>query len=138
MARLEGVEPMNYHQRINLPYRYTAGEANTDFLRSLEAGRIVGSRCDTCDAVLVPARPFCPTCSGRTGERVEVEPTGEVVSHTTAPNGERVALIRLDGSATSFPHRIAGGEIRIGSRVKARFSDERSAEITAIEAFEPI
>lgn len=90
MSRLEGVEPMNYHQRITLPYRYTAGEANTDFLRSLENGRILGSRCDACDAVLVPARAFCPTCSGRTGDRVEVAATGEIVSHTTAPFGSVV------------------------------------------------
>ncbi len=137
MAHLEGVEPMNYHQRINLPYRYTAGEANTDFLRSLESGRIVGSRCDSCDAVLVPARPFCPTCFGRTGERVEVADTGEVVSHTTDPNGGVVALIRLDGTSTSFPHRVVGSA-ETGMRVRARFADERSTEITAIEAFEPI
>ena len=64
-------EELVYHQRIKLPYRYTAGEANEAFLRGLADRTVVGSRCEGCNLTLVPARPFCPNCSGRTGDRIE-------------------------------------------------------------------
>lgn len=138
MARVdETVEQLTYHQRIRLPFRYTAGEAEMSFLRGLEDGVILGSRCTACELVLVPARPFCPTCSGATGERIEVAPEGAIVSYTTEADGRVIGLIRLDGTDTHFPHVVDGSRVAIGMRVRARWAADRSPEIAAVEAFEP-
>jgi len=60
-------EQMIFHQRIRLPYRYTAGVAQRAALEGFATRVLRGSRCDTCQIVLAPARPFCPRCSAATG-----------------------------------------------------------------------
>ena len=132
-------ENLVYHQKINLPYRYTAGEATEAFLRALVDRIILGSRCAECELTLVPARPFCPQCSGRTGERIAVADRGELISYTIENSGRIVGLIRLDGADTVLAHLIAAdpASLSVGIRVRARWAADRLPEITAIEAFEP-
>ncbi len=64
---------------------------------------------------------------------------GTVETFTVSGEGRVVAMIRLDGADTSFPHVIdaAGEDVEVGLRVRARFAEEPTPAITAIEAFEP-
>ncbi len=132
-------EQLVYHQRIKLPFRYTAGEAYEAFLRALVDHTVLGSRCETCELTLVPARPFCPQCSGRTGERIAVADRGELISYTIEQSGRIIGLIRLDGADTVMAHLIDGdpGALTLGMKVRVRWAAEALPEITAIEAFEP-
>jgi uncharacterized protein len=133
-------EPIVYAQQISVPYHYTAGDAQTAFLRGLQDGRIVGSRHG--DRVLVPARPFAPDGT-RTDGFVDVADEGTLQAWTTRHHeGEArtFGLIRLDGADTDLLHVIDAAEddLSAGLRVRARWSGDRVAEVTAIEAFEPV
>ena len=129
---------MSYHQRIKLPYRYTAGEINTALLRALSEGSILGIKCSSCELTMALARPFCPRCSAGGGELIDVPTTGIVVSHTTRHDGAVIGLVQLDGTDTHFPHVIEADAVEIGLRVRARFAAGTAPEITAIEAFEAL
>jgi len=136
------IEPMIVHQRIRLPYRYTAGTAHKVFLRGLAEQRIIGCRCDSCGITLAPARPFCPRCSGATGEPVELGDTGILEGWTTVNRAGRpvcYGLVRVDGADTALVHRVEASEeaLAVGLRLRARWAGARSGEITDIEAFEP-
>jgi len=135
-------EEMTFHQRIRLPYHYAAGPAQHAALEGLAAGVLRGSRCEHCDIVLAPARPFCPRCSGATGVIVDLSNTGVLEGWSTRTrDGAAVTfgMIRLDGADTALMHRIeaAPDTLAVGFRVKARWSGERHGEITDVEAFEP-
>lgn len=133
------LEPVVYHQQINMPYRYTAGRAQAAFLRGLQQQQILGSR--SAGGVLVPARPFAPDGSA-TGELVEVAQAGEVrgwTVHRHEGTDRTFGLVRLDGADTDVLHLldVAADDLRIGLRVRARWAPDPQTEITAIEAFEP-
>ena len=69
-------EPMIYHQAIKLPYRYTAGEANTAFLTGLVEQKILAGRCGACEITVAPLGPFCTNCGTKLEDPVEVEMQG--------------------------------------------------------------
>jgi acetyl-CoA C-acetyltransferase len=48
--------------RIPLDYAYTAGAGGSRFYAALAEGRIEGTSCPGCDAVLVPPAAFCEQC----------------------------------------------------------------------------
>lgn len=125
--------------RIRIPFRYAAGAIGSRFLAALrDEGRIMGSRCQACDIVACPARPFCPTCAMKLDALVEVGPSGTLVSFTEAPGGI-FALVRLDGATTAMLHRLlGGGPWRMGCRVRGRLSEKRVGSILDIEGFEAV
>jgi uncharacterized OB-fold protein len=134
------IEQMIFSQRIKLPYRYTAGRAQRAALEGFAAGVLRGSRCDSCDIVLAPARPFCPRCSAATGETVDLADAGVLEGWTTRAfeGGEQTfGLIKLDGADTALLHRldVPAERLALGLRVKARWTAERRGEITDVEAF---
>ena len=135
-------DPIILHQKINLPYRYTAGEFHKLFLRGLAERRIFGSRCAGCHTVAVPARPFCPNCSAHSADSVDMSPEAELVSWTsTVRDGQNVTfgLVKFNGADTEMLHYIDAGDVGLaaGLRLVPRWSAEPSAEITAIDAFVP-
>ncbi len=133
-------EQMIFSQRIKLPYRYTAGTAQRAALEGFGTGVVRGSRCEHCEIVLAPARPFCPRCSNATGETVELGPAG-VLEGWTVRTRDGVAttfgLVRLDGADTAMMHRVEvePSVLAYGLRVKARWAAEKHGEITDLEAF---
>lgn len=136
-------EQMVYSQRIRLPYRYTAGDAHKTFLRGLTDGRILGRRCPDCQLVVVPARPFCPSCSSATAEDVPVEDTGVLLGWTTCSRegGQTTfGMVKLDGADTAMLHVVDAEPdgLVVGTRVRARWAAERAGEITDIAAFVPV
>jgi len=134
-------EPLVLHQKINIPYRYTAGTHDEAFLRGLTERRIQGARCEDCGLVIVPARSLCPGCSARTGPPVEVADIGVLESWTTVrrDKGEvTYGLVRLDGADTPMLHLLdlGGSDPVPGMRLRVRWGSAADLEITAIECFE--
>jgi len=142
---------------VALPYRWSLGPVWTRFFDGLKDEKIFGTKCARCNNVLVPARPFCPGCSGENAEWVEVGQEGSVQSWTlvkTQYYGQVkeppyiMALIRLDGADCSFSHFIGGIDVSddntvkkhidIGTRVKAVWSQNKDADIYDIAYFEPV
>ncbi|MBI4672090.1 MAG: hypothetical protein HY741_10550 [Chloroflexi bacterium] len=106
---------------VNLSFNYAAGEAASRFLIALrDEKKILGTRCPSCQRVLVPARSFCPRCFADTHDWVEVGPAGIVSAFASQPpspslppsertptgEGRTFALIRLDGADTALVHFI--------------------------------
>ncbi len=136
-------ERMIFHQRIKLPYRYTAGQAQRAALEGLKDGTLRGSRCDACGIVLALARPFCPRCSGATGAVVDLADEGTVEGWTERTRDSVTTcfgMIRPDGADTALLHRleVPGDQLRVGLRVRARWAAQRQGEITDIESYVPI
>jgi len=136
---------------IPLESLYTAGLGGEMFFKALkERGEIVGTRCDPCKQVYVPARAFCERCFAELTAQVTVKPEGTLVSFTfsrydrdaeplEAP--QALALVRLDGSTTVLLHYLLKAadpaKVRIGARVKAvlKPKNKRTGSILDIEGF---
>ena len=124
---------------MEYPYTRTTGPVIGPFLTGLRDGRILGSRCG--DRVLCPPVEYDPE-SGASLEPdlVEVGPGGVVTSWTwvASPTEKHpfehpfaFALIRLDGSDTAIVHAV-DGPVATGTRVVARYRDERKGAITDV------
>lgn len=130
-------------------YTYYAGEAASRFFRELrENRRIMGTRCPSCERVLVPARKFCDACFKRTDEWVEVGPEGVVDTFTilaTAFPGLPepplvMAYVTLDGADTALVNLVDGLDLSDQEasakrlldqpRVTVTFTDEPEGRIT--------
>lgn len=135
-------ESIVLRQKINLPYRYTAGDFHKAFLYGLAERRIVGSRCDSCRTLAVPARPFCPTCSAHSADVVDMAPEAELVSWTTVTRDGKArtfGLLRVAGADTVMLHLIEAGDrsLEEGLRLVPRWASDTVPDIMAIEAFIP-
>jgi len=144
--------------RMNLTFNYAAGETGSRFLVALrDEKRIYGTRCPSCQRLLVPARSFCPRCFTDTTEWIEVGPAGTLVAfafdqslhcHAGAGKGESdpgvrpcLGLIRFDGADTSLVHHIGEFDpdtLRIGMLVAPVFIQARSGSILDIAYFKPV
>lgn len=157
MAILEKVDKL--HQAIawegDLPLtsRYTAGIAGERFFRALkDEARILGTRCESCDLVYVPATMFCERCFAQLDDWVEVPSTGYVFSFTVlfrdlddqALDTPRVlAYVKLDGCDGGLVHylgEIDYTELYIGLEVEAVFKDaaDREGSILDVQYFRPV
>lgn len=133
----------------NFHYTYFAGETASQFFKELRVNqRIMGTRCPSCQRVLVPARAFCDACFQRTGEWVEVGPQGTLETFTiiTAafpglPDPPVVlAYATLDNADTALVNVITGldasdvvgcaDRLMAQPRVQVRFVAEPLGRIT--------
>jgi hypothetical protein len=136
---------------VRLRYEHTASPGESDFLRALAAGRLVGQRCPACGKVYIPPRAACPTDGVPTAEEVELPDTGTVTTFCVVSvpfRGQRVptpyvaAAIVLDGADIPFQHLILGcepGEVRMGMRVAAVWKprDQWGTTVENIDHFRP-
>ena len=140
-----------------IPYRHSAGKFATRFFKELKENKhIMGVKCPKCRRVLLPPRAFCERCFVPLEEWVEVNDTGTIITFTICyekftglPDPPYAVLeIRLDGADTDILH-LAGGidlsdpekavkKIKVGAKVKAKWSEKRTGSILDIEYFEPI
>jgi uncharacterized protein len=116
---------------VRLRYEHTASPGESEFLRGLAAGRLLGQRCPACGKVYIPPRAACPTDGVPTAGEVELPDTGTVTTFCVVNvpfRGQRVptpyvaASIVLDGADIPFQHLILGcepDEVRMGMRVAA-------------------
>lgn len=142
---------------VSLPYHWSMGPVTTRFYDEFKQKRIMGTRCERCNRVLIPARMFCSDCFEKTDEWVEVSDEGTIrswvlvnFSYEGQPKEPPyiLGIIDLDGSDVGLPHFIGGvpaddletvaSNVRIGGRVKAVWKDKREGYILDIEHFKPI
>lgn len=144
--------PRTWRGGIPLQSLYTAGLGGQIFFKALkERGEIVGTRCQACKQVYVPARAFCERCFAELSEQVKVKPQGTLMSFTLSHydrDGKRMdapdalALVRLEGATTVLLHRLLKvsdpAKVSIGARVRAviRPKAKRTGSILDIEGFE--
>ena len=139
-----------------IPFRYTAGKVLSKFFQALKEKKIIAVRCPKCQRVLLPPRAFCEMCYVPLSEWVEVGDTGIIRAFQIccqqflgAPQPPWASgLINLDGVDTAMLHFIGGVDleniqqakeaIKIGTRVKAVWSEERKGVITDIQYFKPV
>jgi uncharacterized protein len=124
--------------RIELPYTLTTGRAASVFLAELAQQKLVGSRCEKCGEVAVPAQDFCAACGESTAANVEVAPTGAVTGFTETPAGV-LATIRLDGADVDFVHKVLDAklaDLEVGTRLTARWGSSPEGNVMDIEGFE--
>lgn len=114
--------------------RYTYGIAGERFFRTIkEEGRILGTRCESCNRIYVPAASFCERCLRQPVEWVDVGTEGEVVTYTHL-------FLNYDGSQRSEPETVAF--IRLGDgglihRVKLSDPNDISIGMKAAVKFKP-
>ena len=136
---------------IRLEYTFTAGEAQTRFLRGLAERRIVGQRCPACRKVYVPPRGACPTCAVPTTDAVEVADRGIVTTFCIVNipfAGQAIkppfvaASVLLDGADIAIFHllqQVDAADARMGMRVEAVWvpRDELKPSMESIRYFRP-
>ncbi|MGH9788172.1 MAG: Zn-ribbon domain-containing OB-fold protein, partial [Candidatus Acidiferrales bacterium] len=137
---------------IPLQSLYTAGLGGQIFFKALkERGEFVGTRCQPCQQVYVPARAFCERCFAELTEQVTVKSEGSLMSFTFSHydrDGRRtetpqaLALVQLDGATTVLLHRLLKvsdpAKVRIGARVRAvlKPKPKRTGSILDLEGFQ--
>jgi len=133
--------------KLEIPYKYYAGETGSEFLTALRDKKIImAARCDRCKVTYLPPRSVCSRCYKRIDKWKKAGPGGTVTSFTVVRYHEPhhpvrppfiMALIKLDGADTAITHLLAGvepEEARIGMRVEPVWADKRQARITDISA----
>lgn len=139
-----------------IDYRVKLGRAWSRFMRGLQDQQLLGSKCAECERVYVPAQDYCEACYAKIDEWLELEPVGTLDTATIIYQGFEggpeapyaVGAIAIDGTDSLLMHFIGGLDftdvdvarerLRSGLRVRAVWSEDRSAAITDIKHFEPI
>lgn len=133
----------------NFNYTYFAGETATRFFHELRDNRrIMGTRCPSCQRILVPARSYCDACMERTDEWREVGPEGTLetftIINTAFPGLPKppiaMAYATLDGADTALINIVTGldlSDIEAAAkmlntlpRIKVHFVDKPVGRIT--------
>ena len=157
MAILEKVDKLHHATAwrgdIPIASRYTAGIAGERFFRAIkEEGRFLGTHCEACDLIYVPATMFCERCFAELDEWIEVPNRGTIFTYTVLHrdlDDKRLdppvilAYVKLDGSDGGLVHYIGETEknlLYIGMEVEAVFKDtaEREGSILDIRYFRPV
>lgn len=131
--------------------RYTFGLAGERFYRAIkDEGKFLGTKCNKCERIYVPASIFCERCMLELDTWVDVGISGEVHTFTLLfedlegnrlKNPEIIAFIRLgDGGLVHRLGEIGRDEVKIGMQVQAVFRDksERIGSIQDISHFRPV
>ena len=138
--------------KMALPNRYFSGRVGSKFIISLrDEKKILGVKCTKCNKVYVPPREYCDLDLSKLDENwVELGNEGVITNFTIVNYYDRhlprkapyaLALIKVDGADTAFPHIVEGTDpelVKIGMRVKAVFAKETTNSIRDIDHFEPI
>ncbi len=136
---------------IRVEYQYTAGLAQSRYLRGMAEGKFLGQRCPACHQVYVPPRGSCPTDGVATTDRVELGNTGTVTTYCVVNvpfQGQSIeipyicAQILLDGANISFMgliQEIPADRVRMGLRVQAVWKppEERGPTLASVRYFAP-
>jgi hypothetical protein len=129
------------HQKIEIPFQYTAGPAVTRFLEGLKDKLIVASVCSKCGRRSVPPLSFCGRCWRPIAEFISVSGEGTLLSFTRRAGGDVLyGMIQLEGTDSSLAHYVTGevGRLRIGCKVAAVWRAGRTGSILDIEGFREV
>jgi len=136
-------KPLYISIKTDLPYAYSAGRPLSRFLVALrDEAKILASRCNECNYVLVPPRTFCNQCHKLTPEIIEVGPGGVLETFSVInfpfidpftgierPVPYGYGIIKLDGCDNLLPHFLDISDhtkLEIGQRVEAVFEPKES------------
>lgn len=145
--RMESVDQARFWKdTIPLRYEYTAGLAGEKFLRGLQEGRLLASRCPKCGTKYMPPKAYCVACYVRIGTFSEVGPVGTVTALAESYvgfDGSRLArpvmfgYITFKGTSGGLVHRVSGKGLAVGSSVSPRFKPKsmRKGSLLDIEEF---
>jgi uncharacterized protein len=136
---------------IRVDYEFTAGEAQSRFLRGLSEGKFLAQRCPVCSKVYVPPRGSCPTDGVMLAEDVELGNSGTVTTYCVVNvpfQGQSIeipyicAQILLDGANLSFMgliQEIPADQVTMGMRVEAVWLDpsEWGPSMASVKYFRP-
>ena len=136
---------------IHLDYAFTAGQAQSRFLKGLSEGRFLGQRCPRCGKVYVPPRGSCPTDGVPTTAEVELGNTGTVTTYCVVNvpfQGQSVeipyicAQVLLDGANLAFMgliQEVPADQVRMGMRVEAVWvpPEELGPSMDSVRYFRP-
>lgn len=138
---------------IPIRSRYTAGVAGERFFREIkDNARFMGTRCDACDLVYVPAVMFCERCFSELDEWLEVPSQGTVFTYTVLHRDlddkplvppailAYVKLYGTDGGLVHYLGEVDPEEVEIGMEVEAVFKEtaERQGTILDVAYFRPV
>ncbi len=137
---------------IRLDYRYTPGQATSDFLRGIKAGQVNGRRCPSCSKVYFPPRGGCPMCGIEFQDTVTLADVGTLVTFAIVNVNFANRAVELpyvsgevlfDGADTATMVLVRGvgpEDVRMGMRVKAVWKPEAEWDYTLanIDHVEPI
>jgi len=138
--------------KMALPNQYFVGRVGSKFIIALrDEHKILGVKCEKCDKVFIPPREYCEKCLSKLDENwVELSDEGVITNYTVVYYSDKhlprrspyiLALIKLDGADTPFPHIVEGVDIEdvtAGMKVKAVFAEETTNTILDIDHFEPV
>jgi uncharacterized OB-fold protein len=140
--------PLRAPLEIEFDYTRSLGPVLSQFMSALAGRRILGAR-SADGRVHAPPFEYDPVSCDPPGELVAVGPEGTVISWSWMPEpleGQPLtepfawALIRLDGADTAMLHAVDAGSasaMRIGLRVRPKWSSSRTGSIRDLACFEP-
>lgn len=157
MAILEKVDKLHqavaWQGDIPVTSRYTAGIAGEKFFREIkDNARILGTHCESCGLIYVPAVMFCERCFAELDEWLEVPSRGEVFTYTLLHRDldeqpldppALLAYVKLEGATGGLVHYLGEIEwehVHVGMPVEAVFKPpaEREGSILDIQYFRPV
>ena len=110
---------------------FTSETKAGDFVKYLEQGKIMTTKCISCGTLLFPPKFYCAHCGGEKMEWIELKGTGRVVTFTTVYYGPAgfenetpytIAIAEFPDGIQMLGHMDKGidaGSIKIGIKVKA-------------------
>lgn len=136
---------------IRVEYEFTAGLAQSRFLKGVAEGRFLGQCCPKCKKVYVPPRGSCPTDGVATTDEVELGNTGTVTTFCVVNVsfvGQSIELpyicaqVLLDGADIAFMglvQELPADQVRMGLRVEAVWVDraELGPSLSSVKYFRP-
>jgi uncharacterized OB-fold protein len=146
-------EAVAWRDSIPIQSRYSAGIAGERFLREIkDNARFLGTYCEECDLVYVPATMFCERCFAELDAWVEVPNHGMVFTYTILFQDldeqpldppELLAYVKLDGTDGGLVHylgEVDPEDVYVGMEVEAVFKEaaERQGSILDVIHFRPV
>ncbi len=144
-GELSGINPMDapleIPDKIEVFFKYSLGQQSRFFRELRESKRIFGSKCIRCGKVYCPPRANCHLCYEPT-EWVPLEGTGTIKActvqyYTTSAFIRKLpficAYVQLDGTDSLMMTNMEVEDVsrvRVGTKVKAVFREERTGSIT--------
>ncbi|HME19302.1 MAG TPA: Zn-ribbon domain-containing OB-fold protein [Nitrososphaerales archaeon] len=129
--RITSVDKLrSWTDQIPLHYEYTAGVAGEKFLRGLQDGRIIASKCKKCGKSYLPPKAYCVDCFAPIETFRQVGPEGNVAAITESyvgfdgrrlKNPRAFVFVTFKG-VTGGLVQIAGGRgVEVGGTVVPKF-----------------
>lgn len=106
------------------------------FEQFLSEGKLMGSRCNTCETLYVPPRSLCPGCRHSEMEWAETAGEGRLVAFTSISIGTPAMM--KEGYDRNNPYCSGAVELAEGARVVARIEGVDSQHPETIEVGMPL